>query len=42
LEKTPAYCNPHWSWTNGYDDLRIYVSSSTELVFFKLKWKGDD
>ena len=34
----PECCNPHWSWTNGYDDLRIYVQSDAELNFFQLRW----
>jgi hypothetical protein len=37
LEKLPDHCNPHWSWTNGYDDLRIYVATDAELAFFQLK-----
>ena len=32
----PVSCNPYWSWTNGYSDLRIYVKSDPELVFFRL------
>ena len=36
LETLPDHCNPHWSWTNGYDDLRIYVASEKELAFFQL------
>ena len=32
----PASCNPYWSWTNGYSDLRIYIKSDPELVFFQL------
>lgn len=32
----PEACNSHWSWTNGYDDLRIYVASDKELAFFRL------
>ena len=36
LEDLPDHCNPHWSWTNGYDDLRIYVASERELAFFQL------
>jgi hypothetical protein len=32
----PTSCNPYWSWTNGYSDLRIYVKSDPELVFFQL------
>jgi hypothetical protein len=35
-EDLPAHCNPYWSWTNGYDDLRIYVASERELAFFQL------
>ena len=41
LEESPAHCNPHWSWTNGYDDLRIYVASSAELNFFQLRWSNE-
>lgn len=41
LEETPDHCNPHWSWTNGYDDLRIYVKSSQELTLFTLKHPVD-
>jgi hypothetical protein len=36
LEDLPGHCNPHWSWTNGYDDLRIYVATDKELAFFQL------
>lgn len=36
-EELPGHCNPHWSWTNGYDDLRIYVATDAELAFFQLK-----
>ena len=38
LEEVPDHCNPHWSWTNGYDDLRIYVRSDAELNFFQLRF----
>jgi hypothetical protein len=41
LEEIPVHCNPHWSWTNGYDDLRIYVKSPAELAFFQLKFPVD-
>jgi hypothetical protein len=34
----PDSCNEYWSWTNGYDDLRIYVKSDKELNFFLLRW----
>lgn len=36
LTEIPEHCNPHWSWTNGYDDLRIYVATDKELAFFQL------
>jgi hypothetical protein len=36
LSERPDSCNPHWSWTNGYDDLRIYVATEKELAFFQL------
>jgi hypothetical protein len=32
----PKHVNFSWSWTNGYDDLRIYVKGDKELSFFKL------
>ena len=38
LSELPDCCNSHWSWTNGYDDLRIYVASDRELNFFQLRW----
>ena len=41
LEDLPSHCNPHWSWTNGYDDLRIYVRGTAELNFFQLKWSRE-
>jgi len=41
LTELPDHCNPHWSWTNGYDDLRIYVKGESEISFFMLKWKQD-
>lgn len=37
----PKHCNAAWSWTNGYDDLRIYVKSAAELNFFQLRWPKD-
>ena len=36
LMQRSEHCNPYWSWTNGYDDLRIYVNSGRELSFFAL------
>jgi hypothetical protein len=41
LSVLPDHCNSHWSWTNGYDDLRIYVKSGAELAFFQLKFPVD-
>lgn len=37
----PEHCNPYWSWTNGYDDLRIYVATDRELNFFQLRYPHD-
>ena len=34
-EPTP-HCNPHWSWSNQFTDLRIYLASEQELAFFQL------
>ena len=34
----PECVNPNWSWTNGYEDLRIYVKSQSELMLFTLKF----
>jgi hypothetical protein len=42
LEQLPDHCNPYWSWTNGYDDLRIYVATEKELGFFQLAWSNND
>lgn len=41
LIEKPDACNTYWSWTNGYDDLRIYVKSDAELNFFQLRWPCD-
>jgi hypothetical protein len=38
---TPPECNPIWSWSNGYEDLRIYVASDKELAFFRLAHQVD-
>jgi len=37
----PECVNPYWSWTNGYEDLRIYVKSPQELTLFQLKYPVD-
>ena len=30
------YVNPHWAWSNGTEDLRIYICSEKELNFFHI------
>lgn len=30
-------CNPYWSWSNHYHDLRIYLKSDKELAFWQLR-----
>ena len=42
LSELPDCCNSHWSWTNGYDDLRIYLATDKELNFFLLRWPNDN
>ncbi len=37
----PEAVNTYWSWTNGYEDLRIYVKSQKELTLFQLKYPVD-
>ena len=37
----PECVNAYWSWTNGYEDLRIYVKSPQELTLFRLKYPVD-
>jgi hypothetical protein len=32
----PPEVNPHWSWSNQYEELRIYVRGDEELAFFQL------
>ena len=39
---TPAFVNQTWSWTNGSDNLRLYMKSEKEVSFFKLKWAKDE
>lgn len=36
ITEPSPHCNPHWSWTNHYPDLRIYVATDQELAFFQL------
>ena len=37
----PNFCNELWSWSNLYDDLRIYVATDRELTFFQLTFPVD-
>lgn len=30
------HCNPNWSWSDSHRDLRIYVASEAQLVFFRM------
>ena len=32
----PEICNTNWTWSNGFDDLRIYLKTQQELAFFQL------
>lgn len=32
----PPECNPRWTWSNQFDDLRIYLKSNAELAWFQL------
>lgn len=41
VSEMPECVNPYWSWTNGYEDLRIYVKSPQELTLFQLKYPVD-
>jgi hypothetical protein len=38
----PKFINPLWSWTNGSENLRMYLKGEKELSFFKLKWVKKD
>ena len=37
----PSCCNELWSWSNSYDDLRIYVATDREMTFFQLAFPVD-
>lgn len=41
-EELPPECNLNWSWTNGMDDLRIYIAGDKELAFFQLAHPIED
>lgn len=36
LVEASTHCNPNWSWSNAYSDLRVYLATEQELVFFQL------
>lgn len=36
IKDAPPDCNLNWSWSNNYNDLRIYVASEKILSFFHL------
>ena len=38
----PPFVNRQWSWTNGTNNLRVYLKSEKELSFFKLKWPHEN
>jgi hypothetical protein len=40
-DNLPDECNPSWSWTNAYNNLRIYVATPRELAFFQLAFPVD-
>lgn len=40
-KELPPDCNPNWSWSNGCDDLRIYLQGQKELNLFQLKWSDN-
>ena len=38
---TPDFVNTNWSWTNGSENLRLYIKDEKMLTLFKLKWLED-
>jgi len=34
----PDFVNQQWSWTNGSENLRMYLKNESILTLFKLKW----
>ena len=37
----PDFVNQQWSWTNGSENLRLYLKNEQILTLFKLKWMED-
>jgi|TARA_R110000772_G_scaffold256695_1_gene373323 hypothetical protein len=37
----PDFVNQQWSWTNGSENLRVYLKNEPMLTLFKLKWMED-
>ena len=42
INDAKKYVNPHWSWSNGTEDLRVYICSDKELTFFNLSFENEN
>jgi len=42
INDAKKYVNPHWSWSNGTEDLRVYICSDKELTFFNLSFEHEN
>ena len=38
----PEFINGNWTWTNGAENLRLYIRDEKILTMFKLKWDKDE
>lgn len=38
----PEFINGNWTWTNGAENLRLYIRDEKVLTMFKLKWDKDE
>lgn len=38
----PKCVNQLWTWTNGSENLRIYLKGDKEATYFALKWPHED
>jgi hypothetical protein len=38
LETDPTILNPHWCWHTEFYDVKIYLASEKEVMWFKLRW----
>lgn len=41
LTEPSAHCNPHWSWSNSHSDLRVYLATQQQLMFWQLAYPVD-